>query len=218
MQDATFEAAERYEAWYRTPRGRWVADTEFELMLRLLGAQAGASLLDVGSGTGQFSRRFAEAGLAVVSLDPAEDMLAVARRHAPELPYVRGTALSLPFRDQAFDYVAAVTSLCFVEPPMDALAEIWRVCRRGAILGLLNRRSLLYLFKHDRGGYRGARWDRPGAAARWCATLDPPPRVQTASGVFLPGGGWLARRLEHRMPASLPWGGFLAVALHHDAH
>lgn len=217
MSGTAIEAAERYEAWYHTPRGRWIADTEFELMLRLLRPAAGASLLDVGSGTGQFSRRFAQSGLAVVSLDPALDMLAVGRRNVPELPCVRGTALALPFRDQAFDYVAAVTSLCFVEPPARALAEMWRVCRCGVILGLLNRRSLLYRFKHDRGGYRGARWDRLSDVIRWCETLDPQPHMQSLSGVFLPGGGWLARRLEGCLPATLPWGGFLAVALHRDA-
>lgn len=211
-------AAERYDAWYRTSRGRWIAETEFSLMSDLLGPQAGASLLDVGSGTGQFSRRFAQAGLDVVSLDAAADMLAVARGRVPDLPAVRGTALALPFRDAAFDYVAAVTSLCFVEPPARALAELWRVSRRGVVLGLLNRSSLLYRFKHGRRGYRGARWDRLSEVRRWCADLDPQPCIASVSGVFLPGDGWLARAIETRLPASLPWGGFLAVALLRTAH
>lgn len=210
--------AEDYESWYTTPRGRWIAETEFALMLRLLHPQVGASLLDAGSGTGQFSRRFAQAGLDVASLDPSPDMLAVARRAAPELPCVRGTALALPFRDGSFDYAAAVTSLCFVEPPARALAELWRVSRRGVILGLLNRSSLLYRLKHGRGAYRGARWDRLIDVRHWCAALDPQPRLDAAYGIFLPGGGWLARRLEDRLPAMLPWGSFLAVALHRDAH
>ncbi|MBI5461449.1 MAG: methyltransferase domain-containing protein [Gammaproteobacteria bacterium] len=183
-------------------------------MLHLLQPQAGMTLLDVGSGTGEFSRRFAQAGFAVVGLDPAPDRLAVARRAAPDVPCVRGNALALPFRDRAFDYVAAVTSLCFVEPPAQALAELWRVSRRGVILGLLNRRSLLYRFKHGRGGYRGARWDRRGDVESWSAALQPPPRVSFASCVFLPGGGGLARGIESWLPAILPWGGFLAVALH----
>lgn len=210
--------AEDYEAWYSTSRGRWIAEIEFTLMLKLLQPQAGASLLDVGSGTGQFSRRFAQAGLDVVSLDPASDMLDVAHRTTPGLPCVRGTALALPCPDGAFDYAAAVTSLCFVEPPAQALAEMWRVCRRGVILGLLNRSSLLYLFKHDRGGYRGARWDRMDDVRRWCVDLDPQPHIVSATGVFLPGGGGLARRLEDRLPGSLRCGGFLAVALHRTAH
>lgn len=206
--------AEDYDNWYATPRGHWIAETEFALMQHLLQPAAGATLLDIGSGTGQFSRRFAHAGLDVISLDPAPAMLAVARRSAPELPCVRGNALALPFRDQSFDYVAAVTSLCFVEPPLRALTEMWRISRRGVILGLLNRQSLLYQFKHDRGGYRGARWDRLDEVAHWRDSLAPRPRMSFATGVFLPGAGRLAQRIEPWVPATIPWGGFLAVALH----
>mgnify|MGYP001102915059 CR=1 FL=1 len=150
--------------------------------------------------------------------EPGDTILAVARRQAQDLPAVRGTVLALPFPDASFDYAAAVTSLCFVEPPTRALAELWRVSRRGVVLGLLNRRSLLYRFKHGHGGYRGARWDRLSEVRRWCADLDPQPNIASASGVFLPGGGWLVRRLEDCLPATLPWGGFLAVALHRTAH
>lgn len=182
--------------------------------MRLLQPEADMTLLDVGSGTGQFSRRFAKVGLEVVSLDPALDMVEVARRVAPELPCVLGNALALPFRDRSFDYVAAVTSLCFVEPPLSALKEMWRVCRRGVILGLLNRRSLLYRFKHDRGGYCGARWDRLADVLGWCEALVPQPRIQSASSVFLPDAGSLAQRIERLLPMTAPWGGFLAVALH----
>jgi SAM-dependent methyltransferase len=217
MKAMSIEGAERYDGWYSTPRGLWIADTEFALMMQLLRPVAGATLLDVGSGTGQFSRRFAYAGLDVVSLDPATAMLKVARRSASELPCVLGDALVLPFRDQAFDYVAAVTSLCFVDPPMRALTEMWRVCRRGVVLGLLNRQSLLYQFKHDRGGYRGARWDRLTEVMGWCEILDPQPRLQSASGVFLPDAGRLAQWIEPLLPTAAPWGGFLAVALHRPA-
>lgn len=214
METTTIEAAERYENWYSTVRGRWIADTEFDLMMKLLKPDTGITVLDVGSGTGQFSRRFAQAGLDVISLDPALAMLSVARSSSPMLPCVIGNALALPFRDHSFDYVAAVTSLCFVEPPSRALLEMWRVCRRGVILGLLNRRSLLYRFKHDRGGYRGARWDRLADVMGWCETLVPQPRIQSASSVFLPNAGRLAQRIERLLPMTALWGGFLAVALH----
>lgn len=31
--------AETYDAWYRTPRGRWIGETEFRLLARLLQRQ-----------------------------------------------------------------------------------------------------------------------------------------------------------------------------------
>ena len=205
------EAAD-YEAWYHTPRGRWIGDTEFALLLRLLPPVAGASLLDTGSGTGYFSRRFAAAGLRVTGLDPDWPALLMARKQAPATARVQGRAQALPFADAGFDYCCAITSLCFIEEPERALQEMWRVAGRGVLLGLLNRHSLLYRQKRGRGGYRGARWDTLTDVHCWIETLSPAPaRIRAASAVFLPDAGPVARLLERLLPASLPWGAFLAV-------
>jgi len=59
-----------YEAWYKTPRGHWVSECEFSLLQRLMNPHTGESLLDVGCGTGHFTRRFAQAGLSVTGIDP----------------------------------------------------------------------------------------------------------------------------------------------------
>jgi ubiquinone/menaquinone biosynthesis C-methylase UbiE len=60
-----------YDAWYRTARGAWIGEFECRLLQRLPQAEPGESLLDVGCGTGYFTRRFAaKSGLHVVGLDP----------------------------------------------------------------------------------------------------------------------------------------------------
>ena len=46
-----------YDAWYAPPRGCWIGETEYALAARLLAAQPGDSLLDVGCGTGWVTRR-----------------------------------------------------------------------------------------------------------------------------------------------------------------
>jgi len=108
--------------------------------------------------------------------------------------------------------VTAVTSLCFVEDPVVGLREMWRVARRGVLVGLLNRRSLLYRRKAGKGGYAGARWDTPEEAAAWGRQLDPlPGDRRRGTAVFLPGGGPLARLAEPLLPGRLPWGAFLAL-------
>lgn len=204
----------RYDAWYRSPRGRWIGEMEFRLLSRLLRAHHGASLLDVGAGTGYFSRRFAAAGLHATVLDPDRAMLAYARRTDATLSSVAGTAAQLPFVATCYDYSIAVTSLCFVSDPAQAVAQMWRVARRGVLLGLLNRHSLLYRQKQGHGAYAGARWDSVAQVRRWADALSPAPRtVRVRSAVFIPSGSVWARLVEHAVPHRLTLGGFLAVYL-----
>lgn len=204
-----------YDAWYYTPRGRWIGECEFDLLQRLLQPAQGASLLDVGCGTGYFTRRFAAAGLHVTGFDPDRAAIRFARGQttADAIPYVAGTAVELPFPDQAFDYCAAITSLCFIADPASAVREMWRVSRRGIVLGLLNRRSLLYPMKHGRGGYTGARWDTVSDVRRWTAGLKPEPCIKVRYGIFLPGGSRFSRVTEYLLPHRIPGGSFLAVAV-----
>ena len=210
----TTKTPSTYEAWYHTPRGAWVGDVEFRLMMQLLRPASDAMLLDVGSGTGYFSRRFAAAGLRVTGIDPDRAVTDYARQLDTSVTYVEGTAIALPFSNRSFDYVTAVTSLCFIDDPRRALAEMWRVCRRAVVLGLLNRHSLLFRQTYGRGSYRGARWDTVSAARSWWKDMHPAPRVAIRSAVFCPGGSALAQGAEKLLPNTLPWGGFLALALY----
>ncbi len=178
----------------------------------MLRPACGQNLLDVGCGTGYFSRRFAEAGLTVTGIDPDIAMIDYAQARGGGVAYVEGSAERLPFEDNTFDFTAAVTSLCFVREPMAALAEMWRVSRHGVVLGLLNRDSLLYMKKHGTGAYSGARWDTWPLVRQWIGRLAPPAagcRHRTA--IFFPGGGGVARAAELLLSRSLPWGGFLAI-------
>jgi SAM-dependent methyltransferase len=207
-----------YEAWYETARGHWIAGREFDLMMRLMNPSAGATLLDVGCGTGHFSRRFAAAGLRVTGLDPDLAMLEHGRDLGGGVSYLPGTGTALPFGDNSYDYVTAVTSLCFIANPERALQEMWRVARHAVLLGLLNRCSLLYRQKHNRGAYRGARWDKSADVRRWAQQLEPAPWITARSAIFMPGGGAFARAAEAVLPGMLPWGAFLAVILFKSDH
>ncbi len=208
------QAAE-YDAWYQTPRGRWVGETESDLLRRMLGPQSGENLLDVGCGTGFFTRRFARGSQsAVTGLDPHRDWLAFARRHAVGTEnYVNGSALALPFAAGGFDLVMAVAALCFIPDQRLALAEMLRVARRRIALGLLNRHSLLYWQKGRGGGqgaYRGAHW-HSAAQVRELFAGQPVRNLRKAFSIFAPGGGWIAQQLESVLPASLPLGSFFVV-------
>ena len=204
-----------YDAWYGTPRGRWIGDTEYRLLEGLVAPHAGETLLDVGCGTGWFSRRFAAAGLDVTGVDVDSDALSWARdRPGRRVTYVPGDARRLPFPDRSIDRVVSVAALCFVDDWRGALAEIARVARHRFAVGLLNRRSLLWRDKGRngrQGAYRGARWHGAGELREALASL-PVGETAIRSAVFVPSGSGFARAAELLLPGRLPWGGFIAVA------
>jgi SAM-dependent methyltransferase len=204
-----------YEAWYHTARGAWIGEIEFRLLQRLLRPERGESLLDVGCGTGYFTRRFAgESGLCVVGLDPNERWLAFARAHgAGTERYCAGRAGDLPFAERSFDRAISVTALCFVENARRALDQVLRVTRKRFAIGLLNRHSLLYVQKGRHGGsgaYRGAHWHTRDEILALFDGL-PAANVTLATAVLLPGGGPVAGRIEYLASGMLPLGGFIVA-------
>jgi len=204
-----------YDTWYDTPRGRWIGETEFSLLQRLLAAQPGETILDVGCGTGWFTRRFAASnGWNVTGLDVDATRLDFARAHGRNERYQEGDARALPFDDASIDCVVSVAALCFIDDWRQALGEIARVARRRLVVGLLNRHSLLWREKGREGGtggYRGARWHTADEISEALTAL-PLTHIKIHSALFLPGASPLARACERVLPSRLPWGGFLVAA------
>jgi ubiquinone/menaquinone biosynthesis C-methylase UbiE len=148
--------ARRYEAWYHTPAGRAIAAEEQRALAAMLATlPPPQSLLEVGCGTGHFTRWFAARGGVVVGADPSPGMLAAASTANGGCCYVRATAEALPFADASIDIVAFITTLEFVALPTRALREAARVARSGVVLGVLNLASPLGL------GRKLASWFRP---------------------------------------------------------
>jgi SAM-dependent methyltransferase len=205
---------EEYDAWYATPRGAWIGGAEFALLHALLAPRAGETLLDVGCGTGHFTRRFA--GRAEIAWTAGADRDEAALRYAAAkggASYIAADGGRLPFANRSFDLAIGVTSLCFMADERRALAELLRVARRRVALGLLNRRSLLWLQKGRGGGsgaYRGAHWHTRHEIEALFAGL-PARNLALRSAIVLPGGGACARRLEPWLSRLLP-GAFLAAA------
>ena len=91
----------------------------------------GQRILDLAAGTGTSSRPFADAGALVIPCDLSLGMLRVGKQRQPDLPFVAGDALALPFADGAFDAVTISYGLRNVERTGDALAEMRRVTKPG---------------------------------------------------------------------------------------
>src|SRR5581483_3237485 len=102
---------------------------------------AGARVLDAGCGAGRDSDLLHRLeGLDVTGLDLSVGLLEVARRKFPDIDFVEGDLLDLPFEDRSFDGIWSNTSLLHLETVVDvkhALAEMKRVLRPGGILHIV---------------------------------------------------------------------------------
>ena len=97
----------------------------------------GDRVLDACCGTGDLAIGARARGAEVVGLDFSERMLEQARRKAPELEWVQGDVLTLPFEDASFDAAVVGFGVRNVEDLEAALSELRRVLRPGGRLGIL---------------------------------------------------------------------------------
>jgi ubiquinone/menaquinone biosynthesis C-methylase UbiE len=107
--------AARYDSLFGEVQRRHAA----ELVDRI--AQDGGPLfgraLDLGAGTGILTRELRRVASRVVALDLSAGMLRVAREvggQAPDLDYVQGSFLDLPFIDRSFDLVSGLGMMSHV--------------------------------------------------------------------------------------------------------
>lgn len=207
--------AEAYDRWYATARGGWIGRREVELLLESLQARPGEALLDVGCGTGFFTRalgRALDGPITGVDINPAWAKYARGRDPS-RASYAAADARALPYADRSFDLVVSVAALCFVDDELAAVRSMLRVARRRVAIGLLSRRSLLWLQKGRKGGrgsYAGARWHTVAEAKALFRGLAVQ-RLHVRSAVILPSGGWFARTIERLWPAWLCAGSFILV-------
>jgi ubiquinone/menaquinone biosynthesis C-methylase UbiE len=103
---------------------------------RWLVAGARGHVLDLGCGTGR-NLALLTPDTSAVGLDPAWDALQRARRRAPRVPLVVGSAEALPFRDASFDTVLSALVFCSVPDARRGLVEVKRILRGGGRLRML---------------------------------------------------------------------------------
>ncbi|MHC5797239.1 class I SAM-dependent methyltransferase [Lacisediminihabitans sp. FW035] len=92
--------------------------------------------LDLGAGTGKFTRSLVARGLEVIAVEPDDVMRATLAAALPSVRAVAGTGESIPLPDSSVDVVTAAQAWHWMDAPR-AAAEIARVLRPGGTLALV---------------------------------------------------------------------------------
>jgi ubiquinone/menaquinone biosynthesis C-methylase UbiE len=197
-----------YEVWYETT-GRRADRLEKTLLKELLaGFPKAETILDVGCGTGHFTRWFERQGLRATGLEISQTMLAEARRHRSD-KVLRGDAHLLPLPIQSFDVVAFITTLEFLQKPIVALKEAQRVAQQGFILGVINRIGWIGRQYRRQGGvpWEAAHFFTPNELVNMVKqTCDQDCTIYWQTTLW--------RWLPWSLP--LPWGGFIGMRVRKD--
>lgn len=96
----------------------------------------GKTVVDVGAGTGKFSRLLGNAGASVIAVEPVAAMRAQMAHALPQVTVLEGTAEAMPLADASVDAVVCAQAFHWFAN-QDAMREIKRVLRPGGWLGLV---------------------------------------------------------------------------------
>lgn len=99
--------------------------------VRAVDPKPGERVLDIAAGTGTSSAALAKSGAEVIALDFSVGMVEEGRKRHPDLTFVQGDAMKLPFADGEFDAVTISFGLRNVQQPKVAIAEMRRVLKPG---------------------------------------------------------------------------------------
>jgi demethylmenaquinone methyltransferase/2-methoxy-6-polyprenyl-1,4-benzoquinol methylase len=107
-------------------------------LVRAAAPTANDQALDLCCGTGDIARHLFTGGTRVVGCDFSSGMLAEAQRRNPEIPFIQGDALHLPFPDERFDIVTIGYGLRNLANLREGIDEILRVAKPGARILVLD--------------------------------------------------------------------------------
>ncbi|MBE1522991.1 demethylmenaquinone methyltransferase [Nesterenkonia lutea] len=106
-------------------------------LVAALAVAEGERVLDLAAGTGSSTEPFHEAGAEAVACDFSLGMLQVGKRRRPDMTFIAGDAMNLPFADDSFDAVTISFGLRNIVDPQAALREMLRVTVPGGRLAVM---------------------------------------------------------------------------------
>lgn len=91
-------------------------------------------LLEIGCGTGLLLSSLSPRVFSSIGIDFSIKNISIARRHFPEVSFVVGDVMSLPFAKESFDRILSYGVFHYVSDIKGAIRETLRVCKGGGVI------------------------------------------------------------------------------------
>lgn len=126
--------------WYNAvieEKGSYQTEVILPNLLRVMNIKTNQKILDLGCGTGFFSRAFARAGATVTAIDNSSEMIAMAKKQNEKINYLIGNAENLKsISSQSFDAITVIMAI----QNMEHIAQVFAECSR-----ILKKEGKLYI-------------------------------------------------------------------------
>ena len=137
-----------YDEWF--VRNRDVYQAEVDAIKDLI--PPGKIGLEVGIGTGRFALPL---GIKI-GVEPSKRMTEIAKKRG--LQVYQAVAEALPFKEESFDFILMVTTICFVDDLFKSFKEAYRVLKPKSfiVIGFVDRESELgkkYQLKREKSRF-----------------------------------------------------------------
>jgi ubiquinone/menaquinone biosynthesis C-methylase UbiE len=156
--------ASEYDRYYQTNQGITIDKIEKKIISAHLNKFPKGNWLELGCGTGHWTKFFSDCGFQVTAIDNSEAMLEIARsKNIENVQFLHADASRLPFPDAFFPGIFSITMIEFVDDLEKVLNEIDRVLKTEGtlVLGCLNALSQLGKNKNNDPVFQHAHFFTP---------------------------------------------------------
>ena len=149
--------AEWYDNHLETDKDSYQEKVISPALIRLLDIKKGMRVLDLACGQGFFSRKFAEKGASVTGADIGEELIAVAKKRSPNIPFYATPAHKLGFaQGETFDAVVIVLAIQNIGNMLEVFKEAGRVLKPGGRMILVMNHPAFRIPRRSSWGFSEA--------------------------------------------------------------
>lgn len=120
----------------------WITVPLSDVLVEAVDIRAGATVLDVATGTGHVALAAARRFCETTGVDIVPALLERARQRAAaenlDITFAEGDAQDLTFADNSYDYVFSAIGAMFAADQEAVARELVRVCKPGGTIGMVN--------------------------------------------------------------------------------